>query len=234
MKGFNISKKCNIIKTMVKQSEMIQVILIILAVIVAILADYILAKWECATINASFTESADRCAFVFLLVFINPFLLVVVYYFIWTVKTLLIGMFSEITIGVKKLKAIYRYCFIPLTKEEVKQLEFHSSDEYINYILDSLRYSKNQYVHINKEDLKKILSVCIEIYPENDIFELSSATISVIENIYDFPFAYIADFIRHYLANKDLVVSKSAVVLDSGIVRLHFVINEEETYTYEM
>lgn len=233
MKKTDISKKRSFIVTAVKESEMIHVILTVLAIVVGIVIDYFLTKWEIKTFTPNLLDKsrADRYLreFICLMVFVNPFLMSIIVFLIWVFKNLL---FYGIKVGIKKLKAIYRYCFIPLTEAEVRKCGFTSSDAYINYVLNELRYMEHNYVSVKREDIRNILMVCIKVFPKNDLFHLQPATMKLLTtgHFESLCMIKLQDFVKKYKKQKDEIKSVSASINDDGEVILEFKTKERKTY----
>lgn len=225
MKKTDISKKRSFIVTAVKESEMIHVILTVLAIVAGIVIDYFLTKWEIKTFIPNLLDKsrADRylCEFMVLMVFANPFLMSIIVFLIWVFKNLL---FYGIKVGIKKLKAIYRYCFIPLTEAEVRKCGFTSSDAYINYVLNELRYMEHNYISVKREDIRNILMVCIKVFPKNDLFHLQPATMKLLTtgHFESLCMMELQDFVKKYKKQKDKIKSVSASIDNDGEVILEF------------
>lgn len=233
MKKTDISKKRSFIVTAVKESEMIHAILTVLAIVAGIVIDYFLTKWEIKTFTPNLLDKshADRYlrGFICLMVFVNPFLMSIIVFLIWVFKNLL---FYGIKVGIKKLKAIYRYCFIPLTEAEVRKCGFTSSDAYINYVLNELRYMEHNYVSVKREDIRNILMVCIKVFPKNDLFHLQPATMKLLTtgHFESLCMMELQDFVKKYKKQKDEIKSVSASINDDGEVILEFKTKERKTY----
>lgn len=62
---------------------------------------------------------------------------------------------------VSEIIAYKNYCYIPLTEDEVKKMEFKNADEYFTYVLNMLSYGfkKKENIHVSDEELKKMLIV---------------------------------------------------------------------------
>lgn len=242
MKKTDISKKRSFIVTAVKESEMIHVILTVLAIVAGIVIDYFLTKWEIKTFTPNLLDKsrADEylCEFMVLMVFANPFLVSIIAFLIWGFKDLFIDMFYGIKVGIKKLKAIYRYCFIPLTEAEVRKCGFTSSDAYINYVLNELRYMEHNYISVKREDIRNILMVCIKVFPKNDLFHLQPATMKLLTtghfessgHFESLCMMKLQDFVKKYKSRRIKIKSVSASINDDGEVILEFKTKKRKTY----
>lgn len=228
MKKTDISKKRSFIVTAVEESEMIRVILFVLIGIVGIALDYFLTRWEIKTFFPNLLDKSHAdgylYGFMLLMLFVNPFLLSIIVFLIWGFKNFFIDMFYGIKVGIKKLEAIYRYCFIPLTEAEVRKCSFTSSDAYINYVLNELRYMEYNYVPVKREDIRNILMVCIKVFPKNDLFHLQPATMKLLttERFESLHMMELQDFAKRYKKQKDEIKSVSASIDDDGEVILEF------------
>ena len=80
---------------------------------------------------------------------------------------------------VSEIIAYKNYCYIPLTEDEVKKTEFKNADEYFTYVLNMLSYGfkKKENLHVSDEELKKMLIVCLNVFPNNGtIFQINPET----------------------------------------------------------
>lgn len=81
--------------------------------------------------------------------------------------------------SVSKMIAFRNYCYIPLTEDEVKEMKFKNADEYFTYVLNMLSYGfkKKENIHVSDEELKKMLIVCLNVFPNNGtIFQINPET----------------------------------------------------------
>lgn len=81
--------------------------------------------------------------------------------------------------SVSEIIAYKNYCYIPLTEDEVKKMEFKNADEYFTYVLNMLSYGfkKKENIHVSNEELKKMLIVCLNVFPNNGtIFQINPET----------------------------------------------------------
>lgn len=81
--------------------------------------------------------------------------------------------------SVSKMIAFRNYCYIPLTEDEVKEMKFKNADEYFAYVLNKLTYGfkKKENIHVSDEELKKMLIVCLNVFPNNGtIFQINPET----------------------------------------------------------
>lgn len=81
---------------------------------------------------------------------------------------------------VSEIIAYKNYCYIPLTEDEVKKMELKNADEYFTYVLNMLSYGfkkKKKNLHVSDEELKKMLIVCMNVFPNNGtIFQINPET----------------------------------------------------------
>ena len=77
---------------------------------------------------------------------------------------------------IRKLKAIYRYCFIPLTEDEIRKYSFTSVKDYFTYIKVQLRYGLSdkdkEFIDIDVEDFRKMLVTSAAVFGEKEVFSL--------------------------------------------------------------
>jgi len=69
-----------------------------------------------------------------------------------------------------KITAYRNYCCIPLTENEIRKKGFRNADEYFTYVCDMCSYGfKNNkgYILVGDEDLKKMLTTCLQVFPDN-------------------------------------------------------------------
>lgn len=58
-------------------------------------------------------------------------------------------------------------------------MEFKNADEYFTYVLNMLSYGfkKKENIHVSNEELKKMLIVCLNVFPNNGtIFQINPET----------------------------------------------------------
>lgn len=81
---------------------------------------------------------------------------------------------------VSEIIAYKNYCYIPLTEDEVKKMEFKNADEYFTYVLNMLSYGfkkEKENLHVSDEELNKMLIVCLNVFPNNGtIFQINPET----------------------------------------------------------
>lgn len=93
---------------------------------------------------------------------------------------------------IRKLKAIYRYCFIPLTEDEIRKYSFTSVKDYFTYIKVQLRYGLSdkdkEFIDIDVEDFRKMLVTSAAVFGEKKYFHwnhlIMSHLFQVILNFY--------------------------------------------------
>ena len=203
--------------------------------------DYELAKWECSLAQPNFNMGLIRFMFANILILLLLICLVVPlidrlmrdikplskYCFIPHAEEndgfcdlifiLLTNIvFSEMKL-ICKLKALGNYCYIPLTKDEVRSFGFVSAGEYFNYVSQMLRYEKKKnstgkaakHVQIRNSDLNKMLAVCLEVFSDNGtIFYLLHKNYSLICNMYCSDFVqFFASYHEAYKNDKNYVPS---------------------------
>lgn len=72
------------------------------------------------------------------------------------------------------------YCYIPLTEDEVKDMEFKNADEYFSYVLNKLTYgfkNEKENLQVSDDDLREMLITCLIVFPDNGtIFQIKPET----------------------------------------------------------
>ena len=220
----NISKKKGFIETFVKQSELIQSLIAIMVIIAVFAADYGVTLLECyfGKIDGSILNKTVLMA-------VNLFIEFCGFLFIKLV--IIESLIPWLVLSIKKLPAIYRYCFIPLTEEEVRNHEFTSAVDYFRYVKEQVWYGKtepvdNAYRIINPcvlltiGDTRKMLAVCIKVFGATSVFELQEKYLILLADYQRLD--GLIKFIQNYHSMKDDVTDASAVIRDDGKVKLYY------------
>lgn len=189
----NVSKKKGFIQTFAEESGLIQSIIAIMIITAVIGVDYGITLIEC-----HYGKWEPFIGEKIVLMLAN--LIVMGFLFLFTV-TLVTGLIPQFILAIKRLPAIYRYCFIPFTEEEVKDHGFTSARDYFLYVKEQLYYgeydSKAQYVLLSPEDLQKMLTVCICIFGKKSIFELQDDDLIILNDFFDINIAFVL-FLQKY------------------------------------
>lgn len=247
-----LTKKKSRFKVFLEGSAMIRTLFICIGIALFGFLDCGLAKWECSLAQPNFNMGLISFMFVNILILLLLICLVVPlidrlmrdikplskYCFIPhaeeddgfcdLISILLTNIvFCEMKL-ICKLKALGNYCYLPLTKDEVRSFGFVSAGEYFNYVSQMLRYEKKknstgkaaQHVQIRNSDLNKMLAVCLKVFPDNGtIFSLLHKDYSLICNMYCSDFVqFLASYHEAYKNDKNYV--PSANINKDGTVRL--------------
>ena len=112
---------------------------------------------------------------------------------------------------VSEIIAYKNYCYIPLTEDEVKKMEFKNADEYFTYILDNLTYgfkNEKENLRVNNDDLRKMLITCLNVFPDNGtIFQINQETAYEVSDNILFSDALILNCGKAEIINKHVVLS---------------------------
>lgn len=109
------------------------------------------------------------------------------------VKDLILKLISCLVWAVRKLPAICRYCFVPLTEKEVRDYGFISTRDYFLYVKEQLYFGKHaeedddddekHYVMLSSSDLREMLITCIRVFGGASVFELQKRILSCLMNL---------------------------------------------------
>lgn len=222
MKNNNVSKKKGFIQTFAEESELIQGIIAIMIIAAVIGGDYGITLIECY-----YGKLEPVIGVKIPLMFTN--LIVMGFLFLFTLFTVPLvteKLIPQFILAIKRLPAIYRYCFIPLTEEEVKDHGFTSARDYFLYVKEQLYYGeydgKAQYVLLSPEDLQKMLTVCICIFGKKSIFELQDDDLIILNDFFDINIAFVLFLQKYRKYQKDNKVLVSVSIKKSGAVILSF------------
>ena len=112
---------------------------------------------------------------------------------------------------VSKIIAYKNYCYIPLTEDEVKKMEFKNADEYFAYVLNKLTYgfkNEKENLQVSDDDLRKILIICLNVFPDNGtIFQINQETAYDVSDNILFSDAVILNCGKAEIINKHVVLS---------------------------
>lgn len=113
------------------------------------------------------------------------------------VKDLILKLISCLVWAVRKLPAICRYCFVPLTEKEVRDYGFISTRDYFLYVKEQLYYGKHaeeeeddddddddaekHYVMLSSSDLREMLITCIRVFGGVSVFELQKEDLIMLD-----------------------------------------------------
>lgn len=218
----NVSKKKGFIQTFIEESELIQSIIAIMVIAAIIGMDYGITLIECY-----YGKLEPVIGVKIPLMFAN--LIVMGFLFLFTLFTVLLvteKLIPQFILAIKRLPAIYRYCFIPLTEEEVKDHGFTSARDYFLYVKEQLYYgeydSEAQYVLLSPDDLRKMLIVSRYMFGEKSIFELQDDDLIILNDFFDTNIAFVLFLQKYRKYQTDNKVLVSVSIEKSGAVILSF------------
>ena len=215
-------KKKGFIQTFIEKSELIQNIIAIMIIAAVIGVDYGITLIECY-----YGKLEPVIGVKIPLMFAN--LIVMGFLFLFalvTVQLVTEKLIPQFILAIKRLPAIYRYCFIPLTEEEVKDHGFTSARDYFLYVKEQLYYgeydSEAQYVLLSPDDLRKMLIVSRYMFGEKSIFELQDDDLIILNDFFDTNIAFVLFLQKYRKYQTDNKVLVSVSIEKSGAVILSF------------
>ena len=94
---------------------------------------------------------------------------------IYVLFALIVLLITGIRVYSFKLKAIYHLSYLPLTIDELNDLNFNSMEDFVKWYIDFLSYSDlnnlKLFVIPDKDTLKKLDCICKQKYGENHYFD---------------------------------------------------------------
>lgn len=218
----NVSKKKGFIQTFIEKSELIQNIIAIMIIAAVIGVDYGITLIECY-----YGKLEPVIGVKIPLMFAN--LIVMGFLFLFTFFTVSLvteKLIPQFILSIKRLPAIYRYCFIPFTEGEIKDHGFTSARDYFLYVKEQLYYgeydSEAQYVLLLPDDLRKMLIVSRYMFGEKSIFELQDDDLIILNDFFDTNIAFVLFLQKYRKYQKDNKVLVSVSIEKSGAVILSF------------
>lgn len=218
----NVSKKKGFIQTFMEKSELIQNIIAIMIIAAVIGVDYGITLIECY-----YGKLEPVIGVKIPLMFAN--LIVMGFLFLFTFFTVSLvteKLIPQFILAIKRLPAIYRYCFIPFTEGEIKDHGFASARDYFLYVKEQLYYgeydSEAQYVLLSPDDLRKMLIVSRYMFGEKSIFELQDDDLIILNDFFDTNIAFVLFLQKYRKYQKDNKVLVSVSIEKSGAVILSF------------
>lgn len=218
----NVSKKKGFIQTFIEKSELIQNIIAIMIIAAVIGVDYGITLIECY-----YGKLEPVIGVKIPLMFAN--LIVMGFLFLFTFFTVSLvteKLIPQFILSIKRLPAIYRYCFIPFTEGEIKDHGFTSARDYFLYVKEQLYYgeydSEAQYVLLSPDDLRKMLIVSRYMFGEKSIFELQDDDLIILNDFFDTNIAFVLFLQKYRKYQKDNKVLVSVSIEKSGAVILSF------------
>ena len=188
-----ISKKHKILKELNEQSDLFRKLKNYLILIVIVAVDFLLSYLEhnkIGWLGYMDDNSLPDIFTVYVLLLIGNTVVVAV---VWTAYIDIRYIFIPyVCTNIRKMRAIRNYCYIPLTEEEVLQKGFKNAREYFSFVCHLLEYKdstipygslfsrrkdykKKEYLVLKKEDLRKMLLVCLALFKNNgSLFDLEA------------------------------------------------------------
>lgn len=218
----NITKKKGFIQTFIEKSELIQNIIAIMIIAAVIGVDYGITLIECY-----YGKLEPIIGVKIPLMFANLIVMGFLFLFtLFTVSFVTEKLIPRFILAIKRLPAIYRYCFIPLTEEEVKDHGFTSARDYFLYVKERLYYGEYdgeaQYVLLSPDDLRKMLIVSRYMFGEKSIFELQDDDLIILNDFFDTNIAFVLFLQKYRKYQTDNKVLVSVSIEKSGAVILSF------------
>ena len=164
-----LSKKKKLLKTLIHKYLPLQVLLTVFLYAVIVFINIPINKW--LTLNCQKWSSGEYHFYDAF--FILPFAELLIF-------AIMSAVICAVYYFVSGIIAYRNYCYIPLTEDEVKKMEFKNADEYFTYVLNMLSYGfkkEKENLHVSDEELKKMLIVCLNVFPNNGtIFQINPET----------------------------------------------------------
>lgn len=188
-----LSKKKNYITTLWELSRFFKGLMIAIGITVVSVINYFLSLWELNHfdrlkhfLDKSMETNGSFILDVFLTMITNTiFIAVIVFIF----ERIIPWIVSSIS----RMKAIYRYCYIPLTEEEVRNKGFSSANDYFLFVKDLITYKDwyevdgKDYLYLKDNDLYEMVVVCMKVFHDKKgIFSLDNDAMVVLSPCNDF------------------------------------------------
>lgn len=220
----NLSKKKDFAFELWIESALVRYSTIIIICTAMVVGDIFLSIWEIDTLGWIVDKSAGRVENIIGIGFANLIIFAFIAGFLVFIIFIAIpAIISEIS----KIEAIKRYCYVPLTEEEVKQKQFKSATEYFSYMQDLLKYDGcegNEYLQISVYDLRKMIKVCISLYPDN------GGVFSIPSNLVKFCPSKFQHFIEKYEEYAETVKEKHVYEKNEKII-LEYMPKDKDYYS---
>lgn len=220
----NLSKKKDFVFELWIESALVRYSTIIIICTAMVIGAIFLSIWEIDTLGWIVDKSAGRVENIIGIGFANLIIFAFIAGFLVFIIFIAIpAIISEIS----KIEAIKRYCYVPLTEEEVKQKQFKSATEYFSYMQDLLKYDGcegNEYLQISVYDLRKMIKVCISLYPDN------GGVFSIPSNLVKFCPREFQYFIEGYEEDAEMI-KKKHIYEKSGKIILAYLEKGKDYHT---
>lgn len=180
----NLSKKKSFLHYLWELSGFFKGMILLIGAVVVGVSDYLLSVKEAAAlIKRSSLSHVNEKALLCLLMILNILILQVVALFVTYIIPKIGSAFC-------RMAAIRRYCYIPLTEDEVRKKGFESANEYFAFVNNLLSYwdpdghKSKQYIDLKDKDLYEMLDVCLKVFHDNgSIFSISEKSVDCCHNI---------------------------------------------------
>lgn len=205
LKKKELSKKKNLLMVLWDECIAFKVLFFILAYVAIAFINMPLEKW----LEAHSTEFLQGLTHEKTNFIENSFIVLPIF------EALAVALICFIIYGlfysVSKMIAFRNYCYIPLTEDEVKEMEFKNADEYFAYVLNKLTYgfkNEKESLQVSDDDLRKILITCLNVFPDNGtIFQINQETAYDVSDNILFSDAVILNCGKAEIINKHVVLS---------------------------
>jgi hypothetical protein len=191
----NLSKKKSFLHYLWELSGFFKGMMLLIGAVIVGVPDYLLSVEEAAALIKRFSTISheNEKVLLCLLMILNILILMVVALFVAYI-------IPEIGSAFCRMAAIRRYCYIPLTEDEVRKKGFESANEYFMFVNNLLSYwnpdyynSKN-YIILDNEDLYEMLNVCYKVFHDNgSIFTITKETVNCCDCDFKSFFGYYYD-----------------------------------------
>lgn len=220
----NISKKRSFIETLWKKSTEFQVSVAICIISLFVILDFFMVRLE-LHFNLIL---ADDIPFTFIvnifLIGLSVSVIVLIIALIVAVAQTLWMLLRYLPHGIRKLKAIYRYCFIPLTEDEIREYRFTSVKDYFEYVKEELHYGlldkDEEFIEIDIEDFRKMLVTSAAVFGEKEVFLLNKTDFEFFTR-YDIKF-FFDNYSKCLKQGNVRTGSEKVKVKNSGRVKLSY------------
>lgn len=182
----NVLRKRKCIKTFVMRYRLISSLVIAVITVIIAIVHYCLTEPMPSSVVFGLPMTRFEIIIYGLLCAISLFCLCA------CIKDLILKLISSLVWAVRKLPAICRYCFVPLTEKEVRDYGFISARDYFLYVKEQLYYGKHaeeedddgtekHYVMLSSSDLKEMLITCIQVFGGASVFELQKEDLIMLD-----------------------------------------------------
>lgn len=179
----NLSKKKSFLHYLWELSGFFKGMMLLIGAVIVGVSDYLLSAEEVAALFKRFSISHENEILLCCLMILNIMIL-------WVVALFVTYIIPKIGSAFCRMAAIRRYCYIPLTEDEVRKKGFESANEYFAFVNNLLSYwdpdghKSKQYIHLKDNDLYEMLDVCLKVFHDNgNIFSISKKSVDCCHDI---------------------------------------------------